>query len=98
MAVVARAIFERRHFGAFIMKSEENAGQFLAEADRDSVELYKLMRVAFGDVPEAEFPEVAKNRIAPGGYHGEERFFYKLCSKFIHPSSLVMHDMEKTIL
>ena len=29
---------------------------------------------------------------------GEEEALFKLCSKFLHPSALVMYDMDATIL
>jgi hypothetical protein len=98
MALILRRLIELRSYSKFVSTGEEEAGRFLAEADTDSVEMYRLMRRAFPDeMPEHEIPQVEK-RFRTEQNEGEEEVLFKLCSKFLHPSAFVMHDMESTIL
>jgi len=98
MALVLRSLIELRFWAEYVSTGPEEASRFLAEADTDSVELYESMKKAFpDDVRVVEMPEV-KKRVKSKQNEGNEQMLFKLTSKFIHPSSLVLHDMDATIL
>lgn len=98
MALVLRSLIDLRFWAKYVSTGPVEATRFLSEADTDSVELYRLMQKAFPeDIEIIETPEVQK-RIGMERVAGEEEVLYKLCSKFIHPSSLVLHDVKNTIL
>jgi len=97
MALILRRLIELRFYGKYVSESQTAAGRFLAEADTDSAEMYKLMKQAFpNEMPHHDLPEVQK-RIKTAPSEGEEECLFKLCSKFLHPSALVMYDMNATI-
>ena len=98
MALVLRGLIDLRFWAKYVSTGPVEAARFLGEADTDSVELYRLMQKAFPEETKSiEMPEVQK-RVGTERSPGEEEILFKLCSKFIHPTSLVLHDMEGTIL
>ena len=98
MGLALRSLIELRFWASFVSTGPEEATRFLAEADTDSVEIYQSMKKAFPeDVEDVELPELQK-RVKSKQLEGKEQMLFKLTSKFIHPSSLVLHDMDATIL
>jgi hypothetical protein len=98
MALVLRSFIELRFWADYVSQEDAKADHFLKEAITDSKDIYDRLVKAFPEeATELEFDAVVKRERT--STHGEEEeFLYKICSKFLHPASLVLGDREGTIL
>jgi hypothetical protein len=102
MANVMRNIVELLSWADFVTESMDNATRFLRETDIDSKELLQrfIKIVPLGTVPETLSDltdEITAKRVSLKRSDDEEEFIWKLSSKLIHPSSLVLNHLEHTI-
>jgi len=81
-----------------VSQKNENADHFLKEATADAKEIYDRLVNAFPEgTTKLEIDPVVK-RVNTIRFGEEEEFLHKVCSKFIHPTSLVLENPEGTIL
>jgi hypothetical protein len=98
MALVLRSFIELRFWADYVSQENEKADHFLKEAITDSKDIYdRLLRAFPEDTNELEFDSLVK-RVKTSTRGEEEEFLYKICSKFLHPTSLVLGDRAGTIL
>ncbi len=99
LAVVLRSEIELRGWAEFVSESPEQATRFLNdEVVVDALELDQNMRKAFPGAAFAALPGLPKaKRVAPPRIGETVDYAFKLCSKLIHPSALVLNHPETTI-
>jgi len=99
MAIVLRSEIELRGWAEFVSESLEQATRFLNdEVVIDAHELDQNMRKAFPSAEFAALPSVPKaKRVAPPRIGETVDYDFKLCSKLIHPSALMLNHPETTI-
>jgi hypothetical protein len=97
MALVLRTLIELRFWTDFVSQGSARAEHFLNEASSDSKELYEHLLRAFPEESIAYSIPSSIKRIRPTRNSDAEELLWKMCSKFIHPSSLVLHRPELTI-
>jgi hypothetical protein len=98
MALVLRSLIELRFWAHFVSQGNDNAKHFLEEANTDSKEIYERLLKAFPEeTTPYNVPPVVK-RVNPTRIDDDEELLWKLCSKFIHPTSFVLDNPENTIL
>ena len=100
LAVVLRSEIELRGWAEFVSGSPEQATRFLNdEVVIDAHELDQKMRRAFPGAPFAAIPNVPKKakRAEPPRIGETVDYDFKLCSKLIHPSALMLNYPEMTI-
>jgi len=98
MAGVMRSLIELRFWADFVSESVEKATQFLNEASIDSHELFeRLEKIVPTDVTKLDLLSVEGRRVTVKPSGDEESFIWKLCSKLIHPTSLVLNHLEETV-
>lgn len=99
LAVVLRSEIELRGWAEFVSESPEQATRFLNdEVVIDAHELDQNMRKAFPGAAFAALPSVPKaKRVAPPRIGEAVDYDFKLCSKLIHPSALMLNHPEMTI-
>jgi hypothetical protein len=97
MAIVLRSQIELWAWAKFVAKGVTEAQQFLDETIIDAQELNDKMNRAFPGriqpLPAVNFG----NRISLKRANDDEEYDFKLCSKLIHPSSLMLNHPELTI-
>jgi hypothetical protein len=88
-----------RGWAEFVSESPEQATRFLNdEVVIDANDLYQKMRKAFPGAPFAALPNVPKaKRVEPPRIGQTVDYDFKLCSKLIHPSALMLNHPEMTI-
>ena len=99
LAVVLRSEIELRGWAEFVSESPEQATSFLNEqVVVDTHELDKCMRKAFPTAAFAALPTVAKaDRVNPPRIGEAVEYDFKLCSKLIHPSVIMLNHPDMTI-
>jgi hypothetical protein len=98
MALVLRSLIELCFWAHFISQSNDKAKHFLEEANTDSKDIYeRLLRAYPEETTPYNFPPVAK-RVNLTRIDEKEDLLWKVCSKFIHPTSFVLEAPETTIL
>ena len=98
MALVLRSLIELRFWADFISQGNDKAEHFLQEANTDSKDIYDRLLKSFPkETTPYNFPPAAK-RISPTRIDDHEELLWKVCSKFVHPTSLVLDSPETTIL
>jgi hypothetical protein len=102
MANTMRSLIELLSWADFVSQSTDNATRFLRETDIDSKELLQrfIKIVPAGTIPESIndlTAEITAKRVALQHSGNEDDFIWKLCSKLIHPTSLVLNHLEHTI-
>jgi len=99
LAMVLRSEIELRGWAEFVSESPEHATRFLNdEVVIDSHELDQKMKKAFPGAPFDALPSVPKvKRIEPPRIGQTVDYDFKLCSKLIHPSALMLNHPEMTI-
>jgi hypothetical protein len=99
LAVVLRSEIELRGWAEFVSESPEQATRFLNdEVVIDAHELDQNMRKAFPGTALAVLPSAPKaKRVAPPRIGETVDYDFKLCSKLIHPSALMLNHPEMTI-
>ena len=97
LAVVLRSQIDLRFWANFVSTGPEEAAAFLREVNIDIQELHLKMDKAFpGSLQPLPTPMVGK-RIELKRSNDEEEYNFKLCSKLIHPSALMLNHPEATI-
>jgi hypothetical protein len=98
MALVLRSFIELRFWADYVSEGGDEAARFLKEATTDAKEIYDRLLKAFPEkTTEGEFEPVLK-RVNTTRISEEEEFLHKLCSKFVHPTSLILENPTGTIL
>jgi hypothetical protein len=98
MALVLRSLIELRFWADFVSQGNDKAKHFLEEANTDSKDIYERLLKAFPEeATPYNVPPVVK-RVNPTRIDDEEELLWKICSKFIHPTSFVLDTPETTIL
>jgi hypothetical protein len=100
LATVLRSEIELRGWAEFVSERPEQATRFLNdEVVIDAHELDQKMRRAFPGAPFAAIPNVPKKakRAEPPRIGETVDYDFKLCSKLIHPSALMLNHPEMTI-
>ncbi|HVP00453.1 MAG TPA: hypothetical protein VMT15_20415 [Bryobacteraceae bacterium] len=97
MASVLRSQIELRLWADFVSKSPKEAADFLHEADIDIQELHVKMDKAFPGALQPLSVQGAGKRVDLKRTGDEEEYDFKLCSKLIHPSALMLNHPEATI-
>ncbi|MDP8980239.1 MAG: hypothetical protein M3O35_06580 [Acidobacteriota bacterium] len=99
LAMVLRSEVELRGWAEFVSENPEQATRFLNdEVVIDANELDQKMRKAFPGAPFAALPNVPKaKRVEPPHIGQTVDYDFKLCSKLIHPSALMLNHPEMTI-
>jgi hypothetical protein len=97
MALALRNLIELRFWAQFVSKGNAEALHFLEEANTDSKDIYERLQKAYpAETTAYEVPPTVK-RQNPARIDEEEELLFKICSKFIHPSSLVLDTPDTTI-
>ena len=96
MAIVLRSQIELRFWTDFVSKGPKEAADFLHEVDIDILELHGKMDKAFPGAVEP-LPVIAGTRLRMERSSDQEEFDFKLCSKLIHPTALMLNHAEETI-
>ena len=78
-------------------KGSKEAADFLHEANIDIQELHAKMDKAFPGALQPLPANAAGNRIELKRTGDEEDYDFKLCSKLIHPTALMLNHPEATI-
>ena len=97
MAVVLRSQIDLRAWAEFVSKSPDEATRFLNEANIDIRELHEKMDKAYPGVMEPLPVKITGKRVDFNRVDSQEDYDYKLCSKLIHPSALLILHPEATI-
>ncbi|MDP9127480.1 MAG: hypothetical protein M3N08_04370 [Pseudomonadota bacterium] len=99
LAMVFRSEIELRGWAEFVSESPEQATRFLnEEVVIDANELDQKMRKAFPKTAFGALPAVPKaKRVEPPRIGETVEYDFKLCSKLIHPSALMLNHPEMTI-
>ena len=97
MAVVLRSQIELRLWADFVSKGPKEAADFLHEVNIDIQELHVKMDKAFPGALEPLPIQVAGKRVDLKRTGDEEEYDFKLCSKLIHPTALMLNHPEATI-
>jgi hypothetical protein len=98
MALVLRSLIELRFWAHFVSQGNDKAKHFLEEANTDSKDIYERLLKAFPEeTTPYNVPPVVK-RVNPTRIDDEVELLWKICSKFIHPTSFVLDTPETTIL
>ena len=96
LAIILRSLIDLRSWANFVSTGATEASRFLHEANIDIRELHEKMAKAFPNVAALSMP-VAGKRVELKRTNDEEDYSFKLCSKLIHPSALVLNHPEQTI-
>jgi hypothetical protein len=104
LALVVRNLLETLAWAKFVMRGSSEATQFLSEHAIDLKEIAKLSRVlrATSEVPESSvaaieeaFLRVPGQRLQLKRSDSVEEVVFKLCSKYIHPSSWLLERLHR---
>ncbi len=97
LAIILRSEIELRGWAEFVSESLEQATRFLNdEVVIDAQELTEKMREVFPSVPPLPYRAQGK-RVDPPRLGQNVDYDFKLCSKLIHPSALMLNHPEITI-
>ncbi len=97
MAVVLRSQIELRLWADFVSKGPKEAADFLHEVNIDLQELHVKMDKAFPGALQPLPAQVGGKRIELKRTGDEQEYDFKLCSKLIHPTALMLNHPEVTI-
>ena len=90
-------LMELRFWAQFVSQGNDKAQHFLEEANTDTKDLYERLLKTFPcEATPYSFPPAVK-RVNPARVDDEEELLWKLCSKFVHPTALVLDSPETTI-
>jgi hypothetical protein len=97
MAIILRSQIDLRAWAEFVAKGPAEAAQFLNEVNIDIRELHEKMDAAYPGALQP-LPATIPGRRVPFDRADEyEEYDYKLCSKLIHPSALLLLHPDVTI-
>src|SRR6185437_10658686 len=97
MAIVLRSQIDLRSWAEFVSKGPDEAARFLNEVNIDIRELHKTMDKVYPGVLEPLPEKITGKRVDFSRVDDQEAYAYKLCSKLIHPSALLILHPEVTI-
>ncbi|HXF26871.1 MAG TPA: hypothetical protein VN610_06350 [Bryobacteraceae bacterium] len=97
MAIVLRSQIDLRAWAEFVSKGPNEAARFLNEVNIDIRELHETMDKAYPGVMEPLPEKITGKRVDFSRVDDQEAYAYKLCSKLIHPSALLILHPEVTI-
>jgi len=97
MAIVLRSQIDLRAWAEFVSKGPDEAARFLNEVNIDIRELHETMDKAYPGVMEPLPEKITGKRVDFSRVDDQEAYAYKLCSKLIHPSALLILHPEVTI-
>ena len=97
MAIVLRSQIELRSWAEFVSTGPAEAARFLNEANIDIQELHLKMDKAFPGTMQPLPSTVAGKRFDLKRDGDYEEYDFKLCSKLIHPTALMLNHPEATI-
>jgi hypothetical protein len=97
MAVVLCSQIDLRAWAEFVSQGPDGAVRFLNEVNIDIRELHEKMDKAYPGVIEPFPAEIIGKRVDFSRVDDQEAYDYKLCSKLIHPSALLILHPEATI-
>jgi len=99
LAIVLRSEIELRGWAEFVSESPDKAARFLNEqVVVDAHELDQYMKKAFPTAAFAALPSVTKaKRVDPPRIGETVEYDFKLCSKLIHPSAIMLNHPEMTL-
>jgi hypothetical protein len=97
MAVVLRSQIELRSWAKFVSTGPKEAAAFLNEVNIDIQELCLKMDRAFPGALQPLPAQVTGKRIELEHSGDKEKYDFKLCSKLIHPTALMLIHPETTI-
>jgi len=97
MAMVVRSQIELRFWAQFVSQGEPEAKRFLDETNIDAKDIFdRFEKLAPGAI---ERPQEANGkRVSPTRIDETEEFYWKLCSKLIHPTSFVLNNLNETLM
>jgi hypothetical protein len=96
MAIVLRSQIELRLWAEFVSKGPKEAADFLSEVNIDVQELHVKMDKAFPDVLHPLPIQIGGKRVNLKRTGDGEEYDFKLCSKLIHPTALMLNHPEAT--
>jgi hypothetical protein len=98
MALVVRSQIELRFWASYVSKGPAEAKAFLDETDIDARQLHeKIMKAYPTEVQPLPVPIHGK-LISLTRIDDDEELVYKLCSKLIHTTSLILNSPDESIL
>jgi hypothetical protein len=97
LAIVLRSQIELRGWAEFVSTGPEEAAKFLNEVNIDIKELHLKMDKAFPGAMQPLPHPIEGNLIKLKRDGDYEEYAFKLCSKLIHPSALLLNHPEATI-
>jgi hypothetical protein len=97
LAVVLRSQIDLRGWAEYVSTGSAEATAFLNEVNIDARELHEKMDKAFPGAVAPLPSQVSGKRILLKRTNDEEEYAFKLCSKLIHPSALMLNHPEVTI-
>jgi hypothetical protein len=90
MAIVLRSQIDLRRWAEFVAKGPTEAAQFLNEVNIDIRELHEKMDKAYPGAMQPLPTKISGSRLSFNRVSDLEEYDYKLCSKLIHPSALLL--------
>jgi hypothetical protein len=96
MAIVLRSQIDLRAWAEFVSTGPEAAAKFLHEVNIDLRELNEKMDRAYPGVIQP-MPEIQGKRQSFQRNDDMEEYYYKLCSKLIHPSAFLLLHPDESI-
>jgi hypothetical protein len=97
MAIVLRSQIELRRWAEFVSTGPTEAATFLHEVNLDIQELYLKMDKAFPGAIQPLPGQITGRRVDLRRSGDGEEHDFKLCSKLIHPTALMLNHPEATI-
>jgi hypothetical protein len=99
MALVVRGQIELRFWASYVSKADAEAKEFLNEANIDTRQLHEKMMKAY-PTEMKPLPDTFPNGklISLSRIDDDEEVVYKLCSKLIHTTSLILNSPDESIL
>jgi hypothetical protein len=95
MAIVLRGQIDLRAWAEYVSTGPEEASKFLHEVNIDIRELHEKLDKAYPGTIEPLPVEIKGKRASLNRVDEQEEYDYKLCSKLIHPSVLLLlHTSE----
>ena len=107
LALITRSLMELLFWAEYVLGSDDNAGRFLGEQRIDLAELVRKAIAAFEVEADQVFDErykglnellaVKDKRINSSKRGDLDAYTFKLCSKYIHPSSWLLLNLDSQL-
>lgn len=97
MAIVLRSQIDLRAWAEYVSAGPDEAKKFLHEANIDIRELHERLDKAYPGAIEPLPVEIKGKRVSLDRVDEQEEYDYKLCSKLIYPSALLMLHPSKLL-